>query len=113
MNTKKKIINNYFIIFKFSSASFAGTAIWQYENIRKKAFLLLQKNWITDKLVVYRQKKYKWRQEFNKLWNRLTEGEKLFVPICFINSLVFLAWKVKKFQPFMIKYFCSSPFNGN
>mgnify|MGYP006952293876 FL=1 len=103
MNTKKKIINNYFIIFKFSSASFAGTAIWQYENIRKKAFLLLQKNWITDKLVVYRQKKYKWRQEFNKLWNRLTEGEKLFVPICFINSLVFLAWKVKKFQPFNLK----------
>lgn len=49
------------------------------------------------------------RKELNKWWNTLTPGEKIFVPICFINVVVFAAWRIPKLQPFMLKYFCSNP----
>ncbi|KAK6633245.1 hypothetical protein RUM44_003846 [Polyplax serrata] len=85
-------------------------AIWQYENVRNRAFQMLKKNWIKDKIYIFERKKYTWRQEINKKWNQLSQGQKLFVPICFLNVLVFLSWQIKRFQPGMMKYFCSSPF---
>lgn len=42
-------------------------------------------------------------------WNHLSSGEKVFVPICALNLLVFGLWRVQRIQPFMLKYFCSNP----
>lgn len=36
-------------------------------------------------------------------------GDKVFVPLCALNVLVFALWRVPRFQPAMIKYFCSNP----
>lgn len=46
---------------------------------------------------------------FENYWNKLTPGERIFAPICLINILVFLAWRIPRLQPFMLKYFCSNP----
>lgn len=48
-------------------------------------------------------------REVNNWWCGLTPGEKVFVPICGLNILVFLAWRIPRFQPFMLNYFCSNP----
>ena len=66
-------------------------------------------NWAFDKFKSYNKKELEWRQKFNDLWNGLTEADKVFVPICFANVLVFLGWRVRRFQPAMLKYFCSNP----
>lgn len=50
-----------------------------------------------------------WRREINTWWNNLTSAEKLFLPLCGLNILVFLAWRVPQLQPTMMKYFCSNP----
>lgn len=44
-----------------------------------------------------------------KWWKSLNNNEKVFYPILAANVLVFGAWRVKAWQPFMIKYFCSNP----
>lgn len=48
-------------------------------------------------------------REVKNWWYGLTPGERVFVPICALNVLVFIAWRVPRFQPFMMKYFCSNP----
>lgn len=45
----------------------------------------------------------------NTWWNNLTQAEKLFIPMCGMNVLVFLAWRVPQLQPQMLRYFCSNP----
>lgn len=42
-------------------------------------------------------------------WNKLSSGEKVFVPICALNLLAFGLWRVQRLQPFMLRYFCSNP----
>ncbi|KAJ8970902.1 hypothetical protein NQ317_009054 [Molorchus minor] len=48
-----------------------------------------------------------------KWWNGLTPGERIFVPICVMNVLVFAAWRIPRLQPVMMKYFCSNPASEN
>ncbi|KAJ9595193.1 hypothetical protein L9F63_013502, partial [Diploptera punctata] len=82
-----------------SSGSFVCAAIWQYENMRARAIALMKQpsSWIQDKY--YNRKKFgSWRNDIHNWWNGLTEGQKLFFPICFINCLVFLAWRVPQLQ---------------
>lgn len=50
-----------------------------------------------------------WQDEVETWWNSMTMGEKMFIPICALNVLVFALWRVPRFQPAMIKYFCSNP----
>lgn len=66
-------------------------------------------NWAAELFRGYNKKHLEWRQRLHQMWNNLDEGKKIFVPICFLNILVFLAWRVKKFQPTMIKYFMTNP----
>lgn len=42
-------------------------------------------------------------------WSSLSPGERVFVPICALNVLVFAAWRVPALKGFMLKYFCSNP----
>ncbi|KAK9720505.1 Rhomboid family [Popillia japonica] len=92
----------------FSTFCFGGAVIWQYENMRAHAIKMLHKP------MDFMQKQVdlklgKLRKDVNNWWSKLTPGEKVFVPICFLNVLVFAAWRVPKWQPTMLKYFCSNP----
>ena len=49
------------------------------------------------------------RQELNKYWNQLSEGDKVFAPILALNVLVFALWRVPFLQPLMYKYFLANP----
>lgn len=91
----------------FSSACFGGAVIWHYENMRSKALEMLKRP------MGFVQKQGEIRREINRLWNSLSTGEKVFVPIFFLNILVFAAWRVPRFQPTMLKYFCSNPGSKN
>lgn len=42
-------------------------------------------------------------------WRNLTEGQRIFAPIFFINAVVFLAWRVPALQKTMVRYFCANP----
>ncbi|XP_014283168.1 presenilin-associated rhomboid-like protein, mitochondrial [Halyomorpha halys] len=88
----------------FSTTSLATAAIWEFESIHRKRRQL--KDW-------FHHSRRKYRNDINKWWNSLTEGEKIFAPICFINILVFLLWKIPSFHPVMVKYFCSNPGGKN
>ncbi|XP_046393870.1 presenilins-associated rhomboid-like protein, mitochondrial [Ischnura elegans] len=94
----------------FSSCSFVGASLWQYENVRDRAIRIAKRpfGWIEEKF--YGSiKQGSWRREINAWWNGLTEGQRLFYPICLANCFVFLAWRVPSFQTTMVKYFCSNP----
>lgn len=96
-----------------SSGSFVCAAIWQYENVRARAISLIRKpgSLIHDRVYGVR-KQGSWRNDVNTWWNSLTEGQRLFFPICFANCLVFLAWRVPRLQGMMVRYFCSNPASG-
>lgn len=95
----------------FSTACFGGAAVWQYENMRAHAINMLKQ----PTVFLYKKKTetyYKssdWRRQLNEWWNGLSPGEKVFIPICFANILVFAAWRIPRFQPTMLNYFCSNP----
>ncbi|XP_077293806.1 rhomboid family intramembrane serine protease rho-7 [Arctopsyche grandis] len=91
----------------FSAGSLAGATIWQYENMRTHAMSMVRKptHWLQQS----QKKMGAWRQELNKQWNSLGEGEKLYIPLFIMNAIVFAVWRVPRFQPFMVKYFCSNP----
>ncbi|XP_036139361.1 presenilins-associated rhomboid-like protein, mitochondrial [Monomorium pharaonis] len=87
----------------FSGASIMGAAIWEYERIRNQTYQLIHR---------YRQFRVNrtgWRAEIETWWRNLTEGQKIFVPICFINAVVFLAWRMPALQRTMVRYFSVNP----
>ena len=87
----------------FSGATFIGAVIWEYESIRERTHRMIRN---------YRQwgiHKTGWRREVEVWWNSLSEGEKIFFPICFLNVIVFLSWHVPAFRVTMNRYFCSNP----
>ncbi|KOC65357.1 Presenilins-associated rhomboid-like protein, mitochondrial [Habropoda laboriosa] len=86
----------------FSGTTFIGAAIWEYERIREKAYKMIRN---------YAQRRIHrtgWRYKMHTWWNNLSEGEKMFAPICFLNVLVFLSWRIPAFRPTMYRYFCSN-----
>ncbi|XP_043255291.1 presenilins-associated rhomboid-like protein, mitochondrial [Colletes gigas] len=87
----------------FSGTTFAAAAIWEYERIREKTYSMLNhyKQW--------RIHKTGWRHEMEIWWKNLNEGEKIFVPICFLNVIVFFAWRLPISQRIMVQYFCTNP----
>jgi len=100
----------FILIPQISSGSFICAAIWQYENMRARAVSLMRKSGSWDHGNLYVVRKHGiWRNHANTWWNSLTEGQKLFFPICFVNCLVFLAWRVPQLQRVMVQYFCSNP----
>ncbi|KAJ8968563.1 hypothetical protein NQ314_002227 [Rhamnusium bicolor] len=90
-----KLLRPFLFTVAFSGATFVGAAIWEYENMRSHAIHMIKKP-----------------IKFFK--NKVDQGieksaKKVFVPICALNVLVFLAWRVPRLHPFMMKYFCSNP----
>ena len=50
--------------------------------------------------------------KLNKWWNSLPEGRKTAVGIIFLNTAVFLLWRIPRMQYFMYKWFTTSPAAG-
>ncbi|XP_011145563.1 presenilins-associated rhomboid-like protein, mitochondrial isoform X2 [Harpegnathos saltator] len=87
----------------FGGTSIVGAAIWEYENSRQEMYRILN---------YYKQiqiNRTGWRAKMETWWRNLTEGQRVFVPILFLNTIVFLAWRVPAFQKTMVRYFCSNP----
>ncbi|XP_044266745.1 presenilins-associated rhomboid-like protein, mitochondrial [Tribolium madens] len=95
----------------FSAACFVGAAIWEYETMRAHAIKMLKKPVRLFKRQAddFHSRSNTLLRQFEEKWKLLTPGEKVFVPICLINVLVFGAWRIPRLQPFMLKYFCSNP----
>ncbi|RZC34491.1 presenilins-associated rhomboid-like protein, mitochondrial [Asbolus verrucosus] len=95
----------------FSAACFVGAAIWEYETMRAHAKKMLKK---PVKLFKRSAEEVHSRsnvivRQIQEKWQKLTPGEKVFVPICALNVLVFAGWRIPRLQPFMLRYFCSNP----
>uniref|UniRef100_A0A1B6E5C0 rhomboid protease n=1 Tax=Clastoptera arizonana TaxID=38151 RepID=A0A1B6E5C0_9HEMI len=104
----KRLFKPFLFTVGFSAVSIGGSAIWQYETMRRISSF-------SSDMWTWKSRTYKynsWRQQLNQWWNNLSEGEKLFVPIAFLNCLVFAAWRVPAFLPFMQRYFCANPFSN-
>ena len=97
----------------FCGSVYAGAMIWQYERFRKKAKSSTIKNWADNKWNEFNnswvEKQGDLRKHLNRWWNELSNGEKLFWPICFTNVLVFACWLNPAFSRTMTKYFTVSP----
>lgn len=104
-----------------SGSAFGLAAIWQYENMRAKLVLQRSKNSIksiwssiiqdrNEEVILPQNKASEFRTALNKWWNEsLTDGQRVFVPICAANVLVFCLWRVPGLRPMMKKYFLSNP----
>lgn len=90
-----------------SATCFAGAVVWEYENVRQ----LMTKNFNFNWRSVFTpdQKQGEWRQMLHDWWIGLSEGQRVFWPICFVNVLVFLAWRSPVLESTLLKYFASSP----
>ncbi|XP_053692509.1 presenilins-associated rhomboid-like protein, mitochondrial [Sabethes cyaneus] len=108
-----KLWKSFVFTVAFSTGSFIGVTIWEYESIRSRAMNALRNklnmHWFKDRIKAGRQEAEQWRKDVNGWWNRLTPGERVFVPICALNVLVFGLWRLPRLQPMMVKYFASNP----
>jgi len=87
-----------------TGVSFVGASIWQYENIRKHS------HWY-ERAVKWKWdpgKRGDWRNQLSLWWQQQSNGHRIFWPICFANCLVFLAWRIPRWSPTMMRYFSSS-----
>lgn len=50
-----------------------------------------------------------WRGDLESWWRGLSDGQRTFAPICFLNVMVFIAWRVPALKTTMIRYFCANP----
>lgn len=88
----------------FVTGTFVGVSVWQYENIYSPR--KFNPDWFKSK---FAQQKNDIKSTVKYYWMKLSPAEKLFVPICALNVAVFGLWRIQRFQPFMLRYFCSNP----
>ncbi|XP_043500474.1 presenilins-associated rhomboid-like protein, mitochondrial [Polistes fuscatus] len=98
-----KLLKPFVFTITFTGTTLIATAILEYERIRKQTYK------ITNYFRQYYNIKTGWRKEMEIWWKSLTDGQRMFAPICFLNVLVFLAWRVPAFQSTMLRYFCANP----
>jgi len=91
----------------FSGVSIAGCAVWDYEERERGALRTRLRSFGFE--VGEAKKAGKFREEVRKWWSNLDDGKKLFWPLCGINIVVFLAWRIPGLQPFMMRWFMSNP----
>lgn len=95
----------------FSGATFVGCAVWEYENMRAHAISMIKRpiKFFKKQSEYGFDKSNSLIREVKKWWNSLTPGQKVFMPICALNVLVFIAWRIPRMHPFMLNYFASNP----
>jgi len=104
----------------------SAAAVWQYENMRTRLWRRAKDGYGEDLTAAVRawlpsgwgehpdteRKRRKaggWRDEANRIWNSLSEADRLFAQILAANVAVFLAWRVPALAPFMTRYFTANP----
>ncbi|XP_025411501.1 presenilins-associated rhomboid-like protein, mitochondrial isoform X4 [Sipha flava] len=87
-----------------SSGAIVLAAIIQYERLQSNAKIhsRLQNLYNISK---FGQQKTGVISEIKSRWNNLKPSEKIFGTILVLNSLVFFAWQVPRWQHIMVKYF--------
>lgn len=50
-----------------------------------------------------------WRGHAERWWRDLSDGQRVFAPICFLNVVVFLGWRIPALKGTMLRYFCANP----
>ncbi|KAL2727439.1 hypothetical protein V1477_016715 [Vespula maculifrons] len=98
-----KLLKPFVFTITFTGVTIVTTAIWEYESIRKQTYKII------NHFRQYYNVKTGWRKEMEAWWRNLTDGQRMFAPICFLNVLVFLAWRVPALQNIMLRYFCANP----
>ncbi|GAB0095596.1 Presenilins-associated rhomboid-like protein, mitochondrial [Sergentomyia squamirostris] len=100
------------------AGSFVSVTIWEYERVRKRILRSVKGSsattssalgWFKSKTHSTQKKVNSWRNDVETWWRNLPEGDRVFIPICALNILVFGLWRVPRLQPAMVKYFCSNP----
>ncbi|KAK6997409.1 hypothetical protein SK128_003433 [Halocaridina rubra] len=108
----RKLVKSILFTAGFCGTTFLGATIWQYENLRARALQSSWTQWANKKwneLEGWQNKEGELRKEINRLWNSLSEGEKVFWPICFLNGIVYACWHNPSLRTTMFQYFCSNP----
>ncbi|RNA16878.1 pyridine nucleotide-disulfide oxidoreductase domain-containing 2 [Brachionus plicatilis] len=109
LNTRSTISTSSSIILKsaiftagFTGACYSIAVIVNYERVRMKKQISFGDYPKFSEL----------RQKINNYWNSLPDVKKVAALIVFVNSLVFIAWRVPALQNGMRKYFLLSPASG-
>ncbi|CAF4487928.1 unnamed protein product, partial [Rotaria sp. Silwood2] len=87
----------------FVGCSFVACAIWQYESHRNKLRKIKERWQLKDK-------PQQISSQLKNIWRDISESKRVIGTIIGLNLIVFLAWRVKRFEPFLLKYFTSSPY---
>ncbi|CAF1212315.1 unnamed protein product [Rotaria sordida] len=90
----------------FVGCSFVTCAIWQYESHRNK-LRKIKERW------QLKEKPQQISSQLKNIWRDISESKRVIGTIIGLNLIVFLAWRVKRFEPFLLKYFTSSPYKPN
>ncbi|XP_066251179.1 presenilin-associated rhomboid-like protein, mitochondrial [Euwallacea similis] len=95
----------------FSGATFLGCSLWEYENMRSHVVNMLKKpvKFFNKQSEFGLDKTNNLTKEVKKWWNSLTAGQKVFVPICILNVVVFATWRIPRLNQFMLNFFASNP----
>ncbi|XP_073255927.1 presenilin-associated rhomboid-like protein, mitochondrial [Porites lutea] len=91
------------------AVSFGACSILQYEKVRSSYIHKNQAYFPSTGS----KKQFGIRDMFNKWWNSLPDGSKTASVIIFLNTTVFLLWKIPQMQNFMWKWFTMSPGPGS
>nr|XP_014095981.2 presenilins-associated rhomboid-like protein, mitochondrial [Bactrocera oleae] len=97
----------------FSVGCFMSVTILEYENTRNMMIEKARQSkfpWLRRQNVS--QDRNMWqelKQEVKHHWDKLTPGERVFVPLCALNVIVFGLWRVPSLRNTMMTYFCSNP----
>ncbi|XP_067631448.1 presenilins-associated rhomboid-like protein, mitochondrial [Eurosta solidaginis] len=97
----------------FSIGCFMSCTILEYENTRN---MMIEKArlsrfpWLRQSTVSREQGVFtEIKQEVRGFWDKLSPGERVFMPLCALNVLVFGLWRVPSLRNTMMTYFCSNP----
>jgi rhomboid-like protein len=91
--------------------SVTACTIWQYELYRSA---LIKDNKSLSQLLrlsspPFGEKRGELRQQINTWWRNISQGEQIFWPICALNVMVYLAWRIPALSPTMVKWFSTNP----
>lgn len=106
------IIKAFLFTGAFSTGCFLGATICEYERARSQMMQHVKKPrfpWLRKRSDEDRSQFGQIKRELSAAWDKLTAGEKVFVPLFALNLLVFGLWRVPRLQNFMVTYFCSNP----
>lgn len=86
----------------FTGTTFSVAAVAEHERLKQHV------KWLFEEKQRY-NKAGELRQKINDVWNSMAHGQKIYVVICTLNALVFLAWRIPRCHPILKEYFSATP----